>query len=300
MEGLPSGKEPEAPSGDVLEGFLGRFALTSPTEPVDGTPPLSLAARAGDVPAMRALVSAQASVDAEQERRVPGFSLYVGERPLHLAAACGRADAVSLLLAHRADANERGRCDFTPLIAWSNRGSRAVLRVLLEAGVDFEGTAKSGFRALELSVFSGRHAGLQALLEARASCERTSVGLNPLHVAATVGSGRGVVLSLLEARASPNDRFCPAGALWQAATVFGAAYRLGYRTKGTRMWYHCWGATPLMVALLRGHGVEASAMLERGADARIKNDRGVDAEALAKACETHLCVGPALRNTVGP
>jgi len=95
------------------------------------------------------------------------------------------------------------------------------------------------------------------------------------------------VLRLLGSRASPNDCFWPRdGSLWKAASVFSAAYRLGYRTRGTALWYHCWGATPLMLALVTGHGPEASAMLERGADAGLRNYRGADAEALAKVSRT--------------
>jgi ankyrin repeat protein len=86
---------------------------------------LVLAARAGVVPRVAALLAEGAKVDSRDRN---------GDSPLNMAAAKGRADLVDLLLGAGADVNLANLSGVTPLMAASFAGSGEIVRKLLAAG----------------------------------------------------------------------------------------------------------------------------------------------------------------------
>lgn len=293
LEGLPLGYFAAGFTSPVVadrgtEGFLQRFRFSSRAQRTLGMTPLLLASFAGDTEVVQALLCEGAHVNCRQRRNVPDFSLFRGETAIHLAATNGRTDAVAALLAWRADPATWAGCGFSALHAWTNKGSEAVLQMLLGGRADIDGANAFGWRPIELCVVFGRLDGIRLLLESRASCASTCEGLNALHAAGALGGGREIVCSLLRARASPNALYSPrlASPVWLVAAIFGVSYRLGRRSFVTAMCYHTWGATPLMWTVLSGCRAEAEAMLEHGADPDLRNRRGASARSLARELGT--------------
>ncbi|KAI9172947.1 hypothetical protein H9P43_007078 [Blastocladiella emersonii ATCC 22665] len=94
----------------------------------DGRTPLHVAAASNKVVALRSLIALGAWVDAPE----PSTS----NTPLHAAASAGHADAVSQLLAARANPNPVDRNGKTPLHAACAASTRAVVALLLEYGAN--------------------------------------------------------------------------------------------------------------------------------------------------------------------
>lgn len=93
-----------------------------------------------------------------------------GNRPLHIAAASGRTEAVRLLLALGADVNARNVCGVTPLhLAILNSASDLVER-LLRAGADVNACAEQGATPLTLARMQGRR-DIVERLRAAGACE---------------------------------------------------------------------------------------------------------------------------------
>ena len=90
-------------------------------------PSLPDAAAAGDLPRVRALLSAKAKVDVRS---------FNGATPLMNAARNGHLDVVRALLAARADVNAVQNDQSTALIIASQSGHAEVLRALLDAGAN--------------------------------------------------------------------------------------------------------------------------------------------------------------------
>jgi len=112
-----------------------RIALASPRQNLDlirflrqntgTTDTLAIAARVGDVTAIRSLLAAGANVD----RRHDG-----GQTALEVAAASGQADAVRALLAVGADPSFESDAGVSPLEAAAAKGHVATAAILVEHG----------------------------------------------------------------------------------------------------------------------------------------------------------------------
>ena len=108
-----------------------------------------------------------------------------GGRPLHLAAAQGRAQVVRLLIEAGADVNARAPGGMTPLFHAAALGHTEALLALVAAGADLEAAADVGptaMTAIEIAAFSGHMGAVAALAAARASLNRQAqAGLSCLH-----------------------------------------------------------------------------------------------------------------------
>ena len=151
-------------------GFLSRDLPWGPEQWM----PLHLAADAGAVGALDALLAA--GVSAEARTKAPGTPLTRGRAtPLHLAAAAGHAEAALRLVA---------------------------------AGADPEVLDAAGDRPLHLAARGGHAAAVEALRMADAELEpRSGRGRTPLHEAVAGGS-EPAALGLLRAGADPAAE-CP-------------------------------------------------------------------------------------------
>lgn len=147
------------------------------------------------------LVHARVSRD-ELVTRIPHW-LYVGDTPLHLAAAAQDATAARTLLRHGADPNARNRRGATPLhyacdarprsVGTSSAASSGLLiEALVRGGAELDAEDKAGVTALHRAVRGRNVAAVQELLAlgARPNLAPRRRGTSALHLAArATGAG---------------------------------------------------------------------------------------------------------------
>ena len=128
--------------------------------------------------------------------------IYVGDTPLHAAAAGHRVEIAKLLLAAGADANAaKNHRRSGPLHyaadgylenpAWDAKRQVAMIRLLLYAGADIHAQDKNGATPLHRAVRTRCAAAVKYLLEAGADATiRNKPGSTPFHLAVQ-NTGRG-------------------------------------------------------------------------------------------------------------
>ncbi len=161
-------------------------------------PPLADAARAGDVEAVRTLVSEGADVNAAHGD---------GMTALHWAAQKGNPEIAEIVLHAGANTEAVTRIgDYTPLHLAARSGSTGVIRALIGAGADLGAqTSTGGSTALHFAAISGVADAVRALLEAgaQADARENARGQTPLMFAAAAGRHEAVK-ALLQGGADPG------------------------------------------------------------------------------------------------
>lgn len=164
-------------------------AAVSP-EPPDtrkGQTPLMMAARSGNLSAVRKVLTNGVNVNARDVN---------DSTALHYAAAsCGDVNVVKLLLASGADVNVRNKQNVTPLLYSINMAcdKTEITLVLLQAGADVNvAESGDGDTALWIATTESSNEVMEELLKrgANPNAQATSVGFagySPLHMAALNG-----------------------------------------------------------------------------------------------------------------
>lgn len=292
LEGLPGGGS-VCDSSVALhgEGLLARLQMSSESQALSMTSALLLATRAGDLGAMETLIRSRASVDCIEPRTLSAYCTLRGQRPIHAAAWHGHLAAVQLLLESRVSANAKNSPRLSaPLHFVGTTGKPAMINLLLEHRAEIDARQDYGMTPLDLCISFCRPDGVQALLDAGASCAPSDQGLSPLHAAVLFCSGRDIVESLLRARACPNSTYNPRSGSLVYYILLSATlpYLLGRRDVFSTVCYHSWAVTPLMLAVLSGAWPEARLLLERRADANARNGRGATASYLASLVKDRI------------
>ena len=126
--------------------------------------------------------------------------------PMHVAAATGHIDVLSLLLEHGADTEVRDRYGVTPLYRTSREGQIEAGRFLLDRGADINARGNTGATPLSGALYEGHFDFARMLVERGASINtRGSNGYTPLHWAVQE-AGIQVVRLLLERGADVDAR----------------------------------------------------------------------------------------------
>lgn len=160
-------------SGDVkkLRSLIDQGALVNAPDPW-GTTPLVIAAREGQVEAVRALLKAGAEPDGRDG----------GMTPLAAAALRGHAPVVRVLLRAGARPDATGLNGLTPLVSALQQGHTETVRLLLQAGASTRVTDRSGDSPLVMAINAGRSDLLDLLLTHGANPNQTDgSGLTPLY-----------------------------------------------------------------------------------------------------------------------
>jgi uncharacterized protein len=136
---------------DVLRAHLESDQDALGARTPDGFTPLHLAAFFGGGPAVRMLLAAGASPDADADNQVGVRPLSPATRPLNSAAAAGDHDAVRALLEAGAAPDVREGAGFTPLMVAAHLDDPALARMLLDHGADPALAAEDGRDAAALA-----------------------------------------------------------------------------------------------------------------------------------------------------
>jgi hypothetical protein len=113
--------------------------------------------RGGRLEVMRLVLERGADVDKRDN--------YFGGTVLHQASLDGQAEAVQLLLQHKADVNAKGYLNQTPLRLVYNDKNVEVAKILLEYGADIHAKSDSGVSPLEAAKLNKRHKLLESMLK---------------------------------------------------------------------------------------------------------------------------------------
>jgi len=123
--------------------------------------------------------------------------LYVGDTPLHMAAAAFRRDIAALLVAHGADHKAQNHRGAQPLHyaadtnRWDPDAQAETIRYLISIGADPNALDRSGVSPLHRAVRTRSAAAVTALIEGGADLQvRNQAGSTPLHLA-HLTTGRG-------------------------------------------------------------------------------------------------------------
>jgi ankyrin repeat protein len=139
------------------------------------------------------------------------------------AAMSGDAAAVRTLLAQGLDVNQAAGDGMSALHAAAERGSVAIVGLLIEKGAAVEPKTRIGsYTPLHLAARGGHATVAAKLLESGAdpNAVTTTGGATPLHLAAAAMGGEATVAALLRSGADPNAREASAG---QTPLMFAAA-----------------------------------------------------------------------------
>ena len=235
---------PEEPATHIEEPVARlRASLAWEAESKRAPSLLHFAVMSDDAPAVRALLAAR----ADCRRRVPRSAVWgqwlAGASPLHAAMACASWETVELLLGARADP----RATASPF-AWSplafaayyarEANVRAWLARLPRGRGDVHAAAQPASSAC-----------LRALLESRADPDEGTAGGGDAFPLLAAAGGEDASLEkvdlLLEARADPNRRERPTGALRAICSGVRVAYRCGARGELATLFANASGCTAL-------------------------------------------------------
>ncbi|MBI4323800.1 MAG: ankyrin repeat domain-containing protein, partial [Chloroflexi bacterium] len=233
----------------VVDLLLRRGAKVDATAG-SGETPLHLAALKGYAQVAKALIEAGAAVNARTKggprlsSENLNYALEGAASPLTLALRHGYLSVVELLLAAKADLNERDGQGNTPLLTAVDRGQKTLVEILLDHGADVNGVSQRGVTALASAASQGNLEIVTLLLARKANVNlKDRSGFTPLHSPALAGH-KAVVEALLAAGAEVNARSHQ-------------------------------GDTPLNMAVLNRHADVVAALLQAKADPNLWNAKGV-------------------------
>lgn len=231
------------------------------------SPPLCLAAIAGNIEIAQLLLDAGVDVDLGDIDE---------STPLHVAALNRHPDMVTFLLEQGADVNRRDKNGGYALSFGASGGDPEVVRILLDAGVDLNYWNPQGFTLYHLAASRNLKPLVDALLARGDDINAaTGTGVAPMHWAAIRDQG-DMITYMIEngAEHSPadGDGQTPLGVAAQRGAVNAIEALLAAgadpNLADTR------GHTPLQFACWTGSTEAALALLENGADPKSVDEAG--------------------------
>ncbi|MEM9073072.1 MAG: ankyrin repeat domain-containing protein [Myxococcota bacterium] len=286
----------EALGSQVVGDVVLRWGADPHTE-FEGETTLMVAAGAGQVELVRALLDAGVDVD----RVSYGTRTAIGS-----ACSAGSVEIVRLLLAAGANVNPV-RGGWSPLMRAAQRGNVEIVTLLLEAGADANVVNNQKQTALEIAR-KKKHDAVVTLLTAETDLNQPDkTGRTPLHHACIKGDvplierllAAGADLQIQDADGKTANevgarRLKVANALGIAhqplaiGPLSESPFRGMLRGQGSARGVNSRGDTPLHIAVLRGDGDAAEELLAQGADVHAANRHGDTPWALS------VCSAPAL------
>lgn len=128
-----------------------------------------------NAPAVELLLARGANISATNNE---------GNKPIHLAAAVGKTEVLTVLLKHGADPRATGQEQATPLHTAIFNSHSAAAEILLQHGASVRASDAIGQTPLHVAAAIGDRASVRLLLEHQAPIEaRNNSGMTPLHQA---------------------------------------------------------------------------------------------------------------------
>jgi ankyrin repeat protein len=225
--------------------------------PATGDPPLVIAARDGDVEAVRTLLAKR--VDINETARDGSTALLWAVYHSDLAT-------VRALLASGANFTAPNRYGVTPLLQASRTGDMPMIAELLKAGADVRrSVSPEGETPLMAASRTGKLGAVEMLLE---------VGSNP-NAADTYQKGTALTRAAEEGHVDVVNALLAAGADPNAKTHVSPITDRKHADHATG------GFTALMFAVRNGHENVVKALAKGGADLKATNGDGVTATSIA-------------------
>jgi uncharacterized protein len=248
-----------------VKSALASGADPNGVEPIAGVPALVLAARAGHLPVIDALLAAGARIEARTTD---------GDTALGAAVRRRQVAAVGALLAHHADPNARQARGALPLVLAAEAGGGDLLAALLAGGAKPSTTDGDGRSALMAAAQHDDIATVAALLKARADVrQRDSGGKTALALAIAAGA-KQTTAQLIAAGGldvADADGVTPLGLVAQRGDL--AALDEMLKTRPALETRSRTG-TPLLLAAGAGQVEAIRRLLAAGAKLEARNDLG--------------------------
>lgn len=234
-------------------------------------PAIVRAAQAGSVVEVEQLLDRGTDIDARHES--------TGKNALAVAAHCGNAEVVNLLLQYGAKGGQRDASGSTPLNLAASRGHVVVLGLLLRDGAAVEERDAEQRTALWLACRNGHLEAARLLLDHKAKVNaRAQDQLTALHIAAK--GGDAAMINLLLAHGAHVDakdgqfmgalhHACRGG--HESAINVLLSKRADIEARGKAF------QTPLITAASAGHLHIVELLLKRKASFKHKADKGMNA-----------------------
>ena len=215
----------------------------------NGETALMICAGNGNADAVRLLLAHGADTAATDQSK--------GQNALMWAAAQGQSQVVKILVEHGADVNAASKGNFTPIMFAAEKGDADSIRALVAAGADVNKALPDGSNPIMIASNLKQPAAVTALLETGAKpTVADRAGNTPLHSAAQAGDADLVKL-LVAKGADPNARTVAIAATGRGGGGFGRGGPSGQQT-------------PLMLAAKAGKLEAMKALVEGGADVKLK------------------------------
>ncbi|CAE7465793.1 ANKRD17, partial [Symbiodinium sp. CCMP2456] len=272
------GLEPSA-TEDRAEHFLNQNGFHSFRE-VDeaGWSPLCYACLSGDAKVVQALLDRRADPDTQTSKPQVLVNLTAWNPVTSICAYFHQNPALRLLLEAKAKIDSGWN---PPISSAATTDNAEGIRILCDAGTS--PTTKNSFGMSPLEVAAG--AGAVACLDELVSRIQDEVDTSrALHFAMWYRGGAEEVLSrLISARADLDGRLkTPAASLLGISCAsLSLQHRLGRITTSTRIAYHSYDSTPLMLGVLSGQYAGVLALVKMGARLDLENSRSRTAWDLA-------------------
>jgi len=242
-----------------------------------GWSPLCYACLSGDVKVVQALLDRRADPDTETTKPQVLVNLTAWNPVTSICAYFHQNAALRLLLDSKAKVDSGWN---PPISAAATTDNAEGIRVLCEAGTS--PTAKNSFGLSPLEVAAG--AGAVACLDELVSRIQDEVDTSrALHFAMWYRGGEEVLSRLISVRADLDGRLkTPAASLLGISCAsLSLQHRLGRITTSTRIAYHSYDSTPLMLGTLSGQYAGVLALVKMGARLDLQNSRSRTASDLA-------------------
>ncbi len=219
----------------------------------NGETALMIASRSGSVEGVKALLAHGAKVNAVESHK--------NQNALMWAAAEGHSEVVDVLIANGADVKSASKAGFTALVFAAQKGGAKCVSSLLKAGADANYAVPNGTAVLEIAASAKKAQAAEALLDSGAKVDAADrSGNTALHVAAQEGDLE-LVKILLNKGANPNVK----SALVQSS---------GFRGGGGGFFRAVGEQTPLLLAARANHLDIVKALVDAGADPKLKAQDG--------------------------